>query len=107
LLSARSALSPRCRPARRSFRPGLEALEDRLVPTHWAVTSPADNGAANTLRWAVAQAQNNDTIHIQTATPILLTHGEPALARDLTIDYTAFSASARATISGADPSPSS
>jgi hypothetical protein len=59
-----SALSAPTR--RRSFRPRLEALEDRLVLTHWPVTSPIDNGGLpNTLRWAVAHTQNGDTIDIE------------------------------------------
>jgi hypothetical protein len=108
LLFALSVLSRSGRPAgagpgrRRTFQPGLEALEDRLVLTHWAVTSPADNGAANTLRWAVAQAQSGDTIDIQTTTPIVLTHGELYLAHDVTIDFAGLSATPRATISGDD-----
>jgi predicted outer membrane repeat protein len=108
LLSALSALSrPGRRPAganparRRGFRPRLEALEDRLVPTHWTVSSPADNiNQPNTLRYAVAQAKSGDTIDIQTAQTIVLTHGELVLAHDLTIDFAGFSAGHQATISG-------
>lgn len=33
------------------FRPGLESLDERLVPSTLTVTSPADNGAAGTLRY--------------------------------------------------------
>src|SRR5262245_37752963 len=92
LLSALSALSRRgrCRlagpgPARRPFRPRLEALEDRLVPATWSVVNPID-GAYDSLRWAVAQAQNGDTIDIWTPTTVL-TQGELVLAKDLTIDF--------------------
>src|SRR5262249_40664131 len=54
-----------------------------------------------TLRWAVAQAQGGDTIDIWTTTPIVLTHGELVLARDLTIGLAAFTApGTQATISG-------
>src|SRR5262245_8295910 len=92
--SALSALAPyrRCHPAgagraRRTFRPRLEALEDRRVPTVWTVTSPADNvNQPGTLRWAVAQATNGDTIDIRTIQTIVLTQGELYLAHDLTIN---------------------
>jgi predicted outer membrane repeat protein len=108
LLSALSALArrgrfrPAARSPRRTFRPGLEALEDRLVPApmHWTVTSPADNGAAHTLRWAVAKAKSGDTIDITTSQTIVLTHGELVLAHDLTIDFAGFANGHQATISG-------
>jgi len=38
----------------------LEALEDRLVPSTFTVTSTADDGTSGTLRWAITQA-NADT----------------------------------------------
>jgi hypothetical protein len=92
--SALSALSRRGRgrPAgasrpRRSFRPRLEALEDRRVPVIWTVISPADNiNQPGTLRWAVAQASNGDTIEIKTSQEIVLTQGELYLSHDVTID---------------------
>ena len=75
--------------SRRTFRPRLEALEDRCVPTHWTVTSPVDNvNVANSLRWAVAKAGSGDTIDIQISGPIVLTNGELYLAYDVTIDST-------------------
>jgi hypothetical protein len=43
-----------------SFVPRLEALEDRLAPAAFIVTSTADDGTAGTLRWAITQA-NADT----------------------------------------------
>jgi hypothetical protein len=36
-----------------SYRPTLEALEDRLVPSTLTVTNPADNGAMGSLRYEV------------------------------------------------------
>ena len=59
-----------------SFRPRLEGLEDRCVPSTLLVTSNADNGAAGTLRWAVQQARKNDTIEIDTTQTIVLTQGQ-------------------------------
>jgi predicted outer membrane repeat protein len=50
------------------------------------VTSNADNGTAGTLRWAVQQAKENDHIVIETTQTIVLTQGEIALRRDLTIE---------------------
>ncbi len=46
------------------FRPGVEALEDRLVLTTWTVTSNGDDGSSGTLRWAIMQANGgtNDTV---------------------------------------------
>jgi hypothetical protein len=109
-----SALSRRYRrrpagaspPRHRAFRPGLEALEDRLVPTTWPVINPADNGAANTLRWAVAQANKNngDAIDIQTAQPIVLTQGELLLTRNVVIFGPPNAPYGLATISGGNRS---
>jgi len=47
----------RSSPARR--RPRLEALEDRLVPAAYHVTSLGDDGSAGTLRDAITQANAN------------------------------------------------
>jgi predicted outer membrane repeat protein len=68
------------------FRPCLEGLEDRCVPTTLFVTSNADNGAAGTLRSAVQQATKNDTIEIDTTQTIVLTQGPIFLGKDLTIE---------------------
>ena len=76
------------RPAPR-FRPRLEALEDRCVPSTFAVTSADDNvNEKGTLRYAVAQAVNGDTILITPAlhgNPIVLTQGELLLNQSVTI----------------------
>jgi hypothetical protein len=72
----------------------MEALEDRYVPATLFVNNNADNGLLlGTLRWAVANAQNGDTIEIlpaatekaglQVAVP--LKHGELYLDHDVTI----------------------
>jgi predicted outer membrane repeat protein len=92
-------LRPQPRPARRgSFRPRLEALEDRWVPATLNVTSSADTGAVGTLRWAVGVADANpgDTIDILTTQPIVLTQGQLLLSQSTTVEATA----GRATISG-------
>jgi len=72
---------------RHSFRPCLEGLGDRCVPSTLRVTSNADNGAAGTLRWAVQQARKNDTIEIDTTQTIVLTQGQIDIdvGKDLTI----------------------
>ncbi len=68
------------------FRPGVEALEDRLVLTTWTVTSNGDDGSSGTLRWAIMQANGgtNDTVafHIGSyglSPPIILSAGLGAL----------------------------
>ena len=48
---------PKSSPVRR--RPRLEALEDRLVPAAYHVTSLLDDGSAGTLRDAITQANAN------------------------------------------------
>jgi hypothetical protein len=90
----RPAPSPRprrakTRPAPRS-RPRLEALEDRRVPSTLAVTSTLDDATQKgTLRYAVANAGDGDTILLTEAvavTGITLTQGELVLTQqDLTI----------------------
>jgi predicted outer membrane repeat protein len=68
------------------FRPCLEGLEDRCVPSTLLVTNNADNGAAGTLRWAVQQARKNDTIVIDTTQTIVLTQGQIVVEKDLTVE---------------------
>jgi hypothetical protein len=69
-------------------RPTLELLEDRCVPSTLTVTSSADDVTQNhTLRYAVAHAQDGDTIQLTAAIkdPIVLTQGELLLSHDVTI----------------------
>jgi predicted outer membrane repeat protein len=76
-------------------------MEDRCVPAHLIVNSPADNiNQPGTLRYAVALANNGDTIDIQTTQTIMLTHGELYLAHSVTIDFLGVSDQGVATISG-------
>src|SRR6516225_6729020 len=81
------------RPRRRSrsaFRPRLEALEERWVPTTWKVITDNDAGLGS-IAWAVFHAHDGDTIEI---TPenwggprhITLTHGELFLKHNVTIE---------------------
>jgi predicted outer membrane repeat protein len=46
------------------FRPQLEALENRVVPSVWTVTSLADNGPGS-LRWAVEDANHGIPDQVQ------------------------------------------
>jgi hypothetical protein len=70
----------------------VEALEERWVPSSlWTVTSSADDvNQVGTLRWAVAQAHDLDTIEIfsdpGSVRFIGLTHGELILNHSVTIE---------------------
>jgi glucose/arabinose dehydrogenase len=76
-----------CRP---TFRPRLEALESRCVPSTLTVNRADDDVTEkHTLRWAVANAVSGDEIQITAAlkdTPIVLTHGELLLSQNVTIE---------------------
>ena len=75
---------------RRTFRPSLENLEDRWVPSTLMVTRSIDDVSQHgTLRWAVANAQDGDTIlltNVVKNTGITLTQGELVLGQDVTIE---------------------
>src|SRR5882724_10274723 len=83
------------------YWPSLEGLEDRCVPSTWLVSNSGDDVAVpGTLRNAVANAAGGDTIVISPAlvsTPIVLTHGELPLDKELIIRT---AGDAPATVSG-------
>ncbi|HBI44527.1 MAG TPA: hypothetical protein DDY78_17000 [Planctomycetales bacterium] len=93
-LSHRLGLSLRptkARPARRTFRPRLEYLEDRCVPSTLHVARADDSlTEGGTLRWAVARAQSGDTIDFigdAGRNGVTLTQGELILTQqNLTIE---------------------
>src|SRR5262245_6320449 len=74
---------------RATFRPMLEALEDRCVPSTLAVTNPVDDvNVQGTLRYDIAHAQSGDTILLTGAVQsgIVLTQGELVLNQNVTIE---------------------
>jgi hypothetical protein len=92
LSGSRSKRRPqRAGPTRRRLtgtRITLEVLEDRCVPSTLTVTSSADDVTQKgTLRYAVANAQDGDTIQLTAAIKdsIVLTQGELVVSHDVTI----------------------
>jgi hypothetical protein len=72
---------------RRACRPCLTPLEDRVALSTLVVNSSADDGSTHTLRWAVENAQDGDTIQLTgpIKDPIVLTQGELLVTHDVTI----------------------
>ena len=89
--ASRPTATGKARAPRRAFRPSLQGLEDRCVPSTLVVTRGDDSlTQRGTLRWAVANAQNNDTIVLTGdayRTEVTLTQGELVLTQQgLTIE---------------------
>ena len=75
------------KPTAPQFRPHLEALEGRIVPSTLTVTNNLDSGAGS-LRAVIARANSKDTIVFApalTGQTITLTSGELDISRSLTI----------------------
>jgi predicted outer membrane repeat protein len=88
-LSNYLGLSPRsaCRRETTAFRPALEALENRWVPSTLTVNNNLDSGAGS-LRAEIAAAHNNDAIVFAPSLAgqtITLTSGELLIKHSLTI----------------------
>jgi hypothetical protein len=85
LRSGKQLSPPRKRPA---FRPALEALEDRCVPSTLKVTNLGDGGKGS-LRYEIAAAHSGDTIvfdkKLDGGTITLLSDHELSIGKNLTI----------------------
>src|SRR5438445_13726097 len=93
-LSPRRASRTKIPAARPIFRPTLEALEERWVPSTLTVRNNLDSGAGS-LRADIAAAHNGDTINFAPSLDgqtITLSSGELLIRHNLTIAW-----------SGADP----
>jgi hypothetical protein len=70
------------------FRPQLEALEDRWMPSTLTVTNNLDNGSAGSLRAEIAVANSGDTIEFApslSGQTIMLLNSELVINKNLTI----------------------
>ncbi len=86
-LAERPASKRRARPAQRAFRPCLEALEGRWVPSTLTVLNNLDSGAGS-LRAEIAAAHSGDTIVFAPSLDgqtVTLTSGELLIRKNLTI----------------------
>jgi hypothetical protein len=86
-VASRSASKRKALARQRTFRPGLECLEDRWLPSTLTVLNNLDSGAGS-LRADIAAAHNGDTIVFATnlnGQTITLTSGELLLKHNLTI----------------------
>src|SRR6266852_7576013 len=71
-----------------AWRPVVEVLEDRITPSNFNVTDLADtagNAGDVTLRYAVTNAQNGDTINFSVTGTITLGSTLPTIANSVTI----------------------
>ena len=71
----------------RRFRPQLEGLESRVVPTTWTVDTYADTGTGS-LRTDINLAKSGDTIDFapsMAGKPIMEIYGEISISKNLTI----------------------
>jgi hypothetical protein len=90
--AATGARNPRGanRPRPHRVMPGLEALEDRTVPSTWTVSSLLDTGVAGdgSLRGEILVAQSGDTINFDPslAGQTITLSGELAIAKSLDIE---------------------
>ncbi len=85
--SSRAASRRRTSGGRTTFRPALETLEHRWVPSTLSVLNNGDSGA-NSLRAAITAAHNGDTIKFapsMAGQTITLTTGELLIKQNLTI----------------------
>ncbi len=76
------------RPATPRFRPRLEALESRDVPSTLTVTNNLDNGSVGSLRYEIGKAHKGDTIVFAPSLDgqiILLSGSELDITKSLTI----------------------
>jgi hypothetical protein len=87
LRNRKSSRGPRRQGPR--FRPRLEALDDRWLPSTLTVTSPLDDGSSGTLRAEIAAAARGDTIVFANSLngqTITLIGNELGVARNLDIE---------------------
>jgi hypothetical protein len=77
-------------PKVRAYRPRLEVLEDRTLPSTYLVDHLADDmvgsGTSGSLRYAITQAVNGDAINFGVTGTINLTGALPDLTRNISIN---------------------